>query len=178
MRKLVLLTVLCLAAIAVLDAQRTGGPAGAGPRMRIESVKGAFEIRFFPGDAPKSVAHILGLAKRNYYRGQRIHRVESSLVQFGDQVSRDMSRQAWWGRAGSGTVIGAAEFSKRSHTRGTVSLAHSGNPSNADSQLFIVKSASPHLDGKHVIVGQVVSGMDVVDKLQVADLLRQVVVTE
>lgn len=178
MRKFILLTAFCLAALAVLDAQRATGPAGAGPRMRIESVKGTFEIRFFPADAPKSVAHILGLAKRNYYRGQRIHRVESSLVQFGDQVSRDMSRQAWWGRAGSGIVIGVAEFSKRSHTRGTVSLAHSGNPRNADSQLFIVKAASPHLDGKHVIIGQVVTGMDIVDKLQVTDQLRQVVITE
>jgi cyclophilin family peptidyl-prolyl cis-trans isomerase len=148
------------------------GPAG--PQLVIESAKGTIEVVLFQQDAPKSVAHLLGLVKRNFYRGQRIHRVERTLVQFGDQVSRDMSRRDWWGRAGSGTPIGVAEFSKRSHTRGAVSLAHSGNPSNADSQLFIVKVASAGLDGKHVIVGQVTRGMDVVDRLQVADLLKSV----
>jgi cyclophilin family peptidyl-prolyl cis-trans isomerase len=177
MRRFFLLTVMCLVAIGVLDAQRTGG-APPGPRMTIDTAKGTIDIRLFAADAPKTVAQILGLAKRNFYRGQRIHRVERSLVQFGDPASRDVSRQAWWGRSGSGNVIGVAEFSKRTHARGTVSMAHSGNPANADSQMFILKTATPAYDGKHVIVGQVASGMDVVDRLEVGDVLRQVRVTE
>jgi cyclophilin family peptidyl-prolyl cis-trans isomerase len=177
MRRFFLLTVMCLAAVGVLDAQRTGG-APAGPRMTIDTAKGTIDIRLFAADAPKTVAQILGLAKRNFYRGQRIHRVERSLVQFGDPASRDVSRQAWWGRSGSGNVIGVAEFSKRTHARGTVSMAHSGNPANADSQMFILKTATPSYDGKHVIIGQVTSGMDVVDQLAVGDVLKQVRVTE
>lgn len=170
MRRPLLLLACCLLLTPVLLAQ------GGNPRMVIEMEKGTIEIEFFQSDAPKSVEHVLALARRNFYRAQRIHRVEGSLVQFGDRVSRDMTRRDWWGRSGSGTPIGVAEFNDRSHVRGAVSLAHSGNPANADSQLFIVKRASPGLDGKHVVIGRVVSGMDVVDRLEVTDQLRQVTI--
>jgi len=174
MRRLVLLSTVCLlAVVASVGAQRQGG-VPAGPRLTIETAKGTVAIVLFEADAPKTVAQILGLAKRNFYRGQRIHRVERSLVQFGDPASRDVSRQSWWGRSGSGNVIGVAEFSKRSHVRGTVSMAHGGNAAGADSQMFILKTATPAYDGKHVIVGQVTSGMDVVDQLAVGDVLKQV----
>jgi cyclophilin family peptidyl-prolyl cis-trans isomerase len=146
--------------------------------MAIETVKGAIEIQLFRSESPKSVDHVLDLAKHNFYRGQRIHRVEASLVQFGDPVSRDMSRRDWWGRAGSGSPIGVAEFNKHKNVRGAVGLAHTGNAAYADSQLYICKAAMPSLDGKHVVIGQVVKGMDVVDKLQVADVLRNVTVRE
>lgn len=167
---------LCLAVVAmwaagpVLDARQ----AGSAPVVVFETAKGVFEVEFFPADAPKSVAHIIGLVEKRFYRGQRIHRVTAGLVQFGDPQTRDMTKRDWWGRAGSGRTVGVAEFSKRSHTRGMVSLAHSGNAVNADSQLFILKAASTNLDGKHAIVGRVTRGMDVVDRLAVADVLKQV----
>lgn len=175
MRKVFLLIVMCLVAMAAIDAQRGGD---AGPRMTIETTKGTIEIQFFPAEAPKTVGRIVELAKKNFYRGQRIHRVERSLVQFGDPASRDVTRQAWWGRSGSGSAIGVAEFSKRSHTRGTVSMAYGGRPESADSQMFILKTATPSYNGKYVIVGQVTSGMDVVDQLAVGDILRQVRIAE
>lgn len=173
MRQLVLATVVVLLALTGLDAQR--GPA-AGPIMSIETPKGAIEIQLFQAESPKSVQHILDLVKRNFYRGQRIHRVEASLVQFGDPNSRDVSKKEWWGRAGSNSPIGVAEFNKRKHIRGAVALAHTGNAQYADSQLYIVKAAMPSLDGKHVVIGQVVKGMEVVDKLQVTDLLKVVTI--
>ncbi len=176
MRKHLLLTAACLMTlVALAEGQRGGAP---GPRLVIETARGVVEIQMFASDAPKTVAHILGLAKRNFYRGQRIHRVERSLVQFGDPASRDVSRQAWWGRSGSGNVIGVAEFSRRSHVRGTVSMAHTGNAENADSQMFILKVPAGAYDRKHVIVGQVTRGMDVVDQLAVGDVLKQVRVIE
>lgn len=178
MRKFLLLTTVCLLAVTAAPAAQRQGGASAGPRLTLETAKGVVDIQLFVADAPKTVAQILGLAKRNFFRGQRIHRVERSLVQFGDPVSRDVSRQAWWGRSGSGNVIGVAEFSKRTHTRGTVSMAHSGNPANADSQMFILKTATPAYDGKHVIIGRVVQGMEVVDQLAVGDVLKQVRVIE
>jgi cyclophilin family peptidyl-prolyl cis-trans isomerase len=176
MRTLIALCVVGLAGVTVMGAQRASAPAV--PVVTIETAKGTIEIRLFPSDAPKSVEHILQLVKRNFYRGQRIHRVERTLVQFGDPVSRDVSRRAWWGRASSGNPIGVAEFNKRTHARGAVGLAHSGDPRYADSQLYIVKVASPGLDGKHVVIGQVTRGMDVVDALQVTDVLKQVTVVE
>jgi len=178
MRRVVLACALAFLAFSSSSAQRATPPAppSGDPIMTIETARGLFEIRFFRAEAPKSVAQILQLAGRNFYRGQRIHRVERSLVQFGDPKSRDVSYREWWGRQSSGNPIGVAEFNKRLHERGAVGLAHGGDARGADSQLYILKAASPALNGKHVVVGQVIKGMDVVDKLQVADILKNVTV--
>jgi cyclophilin family peptidyl-prolyl cis-trans isomerase len=140
--------------------------------------KGTFEMELFQSDAPKSVAHLLDLVKRGFYLGLRFHRVTPTLVQIGDPQTRNMRLENVWGTMGSGAAIGVAEISKtRKHVRGTVGLAHSGNPLAADSQIYIMKSASsPSLDGKHAIVGQVIKGMDVVNKLEKADTLRSVTI--
>lgn len=173
MRQLMLATAIALVTLPGLNAQRG---AAAGPIMSIETLKGTIEIGLFQSESPKSVQHILDLVKRNFYRGQRIHRAESSLVQFGDPNSRDVSKKDWWGRAGSNSPIGVAEFNKHKHIRGAVALAHTGSAQYADSQLYIVKVPMPSLDGKHVVVGQVIKGMDVVDKLQVTDVLKVVTI--
>ena len=152
-------------------------PAAPDPILVLETAKGTIEIRLFRSDAPKSVDHLLELMKRNFYRGQRFHRATASLVQVGDPMSRDMSRKDYWGTGNSGSPIGVFELSKkRSHVRGAVGLAHSGNPLGADSQIYIMKTASPGLDGKHAIVGQVTSGMEVVDKIVVTDMIKNATV--
>jgi len=152
-------------------------PAAPDPVLVLETAKGTIEIRLFRSEAPKSVDHLLELMKRSFYRGQRFHRVLPSLVQVGDPTSRDMSRKDYWGTSNSGSPIGVFELSKkRSHVRGAVGLAHSGNPLSADSQIYIMKTASPSLDGKHAIVGQVISGMAVVDKIVVTDMIKNATV--
>jgi cyclophilin family peptidyl-prolyl cis-trans isomerase len=164
-------------AAASVDVAAGAAQNAQAPVMVIETQKGTIEITFAPADAPKSVEHILSLAKTNFYRGQRFHRVTASLAQFGDPGSRDMSRIDYWGSGGSGRPIGIAEFSKRlTHVRGTVALAHSGNPAAADSQLYIMKSASPGLNGKHTIVGRVTAGMAVVDRIVKTDRLVNVTI--
>jgi cyclophilin family peptidyl-prolyl cis-trans isomerase len=160
------------------------GPAaqkspGAGPVFVVETMKGAIEIETYPNEAPKTVDHILALVKRNFYNGQRILRiVPNQLVQFGDPQSRDMTKQAWWGRgfdAGSGKSIGVAEFSKkRLHKIGSVSMAHPGDAREADSQMFISLSAQPKWNSQYTVFGQVISGMDVVRKLAVTDRIIRV----
>ena len=109
----------------------------------LETTKGTIEIETYPGDAPKTVARILELVKRNFYNGLRFHRAEKRLVQIGDPASRDMSRQATWGQGGSGNSIGAGEITKRRHGPGTVAMAHAGDPKFADSQFYITKSRDP-----------------------------------
>jgi peptidylprolyl isomerase len=85
-----------------------------------------------------------------------------------------MSREAWWGRQGSGAPIGVAEISKRRrHVAGSVAMAHAGDPKLADSQFFMVKRASPEYDGKYTVFGRVIGGMDVLQKLQKRDLLKK-----
>jgi peptidyl-prolyl cis-trans isomerase B (cyclophilin B) len=162
-------------------AAAAAAKAGPAPVLTLDTVKGTIEIETFPEDAPKTVAHIVALAKKNFYNGQRFHRAEENfLVQVGDPQSRDMSREGWWGRGpGSGNPIGVAEITKkRRHAPGTVAMAHSGDPKFADSQFYIVMQPRPGLDGKYTIFGRVTSGMDVVKTLRRADILKKVSVKE
>jgi len=158
-------------------AQRQTAPAAAtsaNPVIVVETAKGTFEIELFQKEAPKSVEHILKLVNDNFYRGLRFSRSEASLVQVGDPLTRDVSREAYWGSGGSGNPIGVAEISKtRKHERGTVALAHSGAAQAADSQFYIMKTASPSLDGKYAIIGHVTTpaGMAVVDKIAKKDVV-------
>jgi cyclophilin family peptidyl-prolyl cis-trans isomerase len=138
-------------------------------------VKGNFEIETYPTEAPKSVEHILELVKRNFYNGQRVHRiVPGQLVQFGDPLTRDMTKKQFWGTGGSNRAIGASESSpKHRHVLGAVSLAHPGDPKQADSQMFIMFAAQPKYDGQFTVFGHVTTGMDVVRKLGVNDIIRR-----
>jgi peptidyl-prolyl cis-trans isomerase B (cyclophilin B) len=150
--------------------------AGPAPVIVLETAKGTIEIETFPEDAPKTVEHIIGLVKKNFYNGMRFHRAEENfLVQVGDPQSRDMSREAWWGRGpGSGNPIGVSEITKkRRHAPGTVAMAHVGDPKLADSQFYIIIQPRPGLDGKYTIFGRVTSGMDVVKSLKRADILKK-----
>jgi cyclophilin family peptidyl-prolyl cis-trans isomerase len=144
----------------------------------VETVKGTIQIETYPADAPKTVAHLTALAKRNFYNGQRVHRVvRGFVVQFGDPQSRDMTKRDRWGSGGSGDPVGALEATpRRRHRVGAVALAHPGDPRQGDSQIYIAMAAQPKLDGQFTVFGQVVSGMDVVQKLAVNDIIRRVTV--
>jgi peptidyl-prolyl cis-trans isomerase B (cyclophilin B) len=148
---------------------------GAGPVVVIETTKGTFEFETYPTEAPRTVEHILALVKRNFYNGLRFHRVEPGfVVQVGDPNSRDYTKKHLWGTGGSGKPVGVAELSrKRLHVRGAVAMAHSGNPAQADAQFYVTLSAVPRLDGKYVVFGRVINGMDVVSKIVVGDVIRK-----
>lgn len=168
---------LVAAALATTDLTAQKKPAApaakAEPVIVLETVKGTIEIQLYQKEAPKSVAHILALVRRNFYRGLRFHWVQPGIIQVGDPATRDMTKQDSWGKGGSGQPIGVAEISKRSWTRGTVGLAYLFNdPKQADSQFFINRAANPALAGKYTMIGRVIKGMDVVDKIQRADILK------
>jgi len=172
-----------VAALAVPAGLAAGGDPQAtdGPVLVVETAKGTFEIQTYPDEAPKTVEHILALVKRNFYRGLRFHRVEKGfVVQVGDPQTRNMTLQDNWGkgpRSGSGSPIGVAEFSKTlTHKKGAVAMAHAGDATQADSQFYIMLRASRALDGKYTIWGQVISGMDVVEQLEVTDVLKRMTV--
>jgi peptidylprolyl isomerase len=167
---------LVLVALAVVSVAAQQKSPGAGPILVLETVKGTIEIETYPEEAPKTVARILELVKKNFYNGQRFHRAEPNFViQIGDPVSRDVSRQAWWGRQGSGKPIGVAEITKkRRHVAGAVSMAYPGNDrTEADSQFFILRRAAPEFDGKYTVWGKVLKGMDVVAKIERGDILKR-----
>jgi cyclophilin family peptidyl-prolyl cis-trans isomerase len=158
---------------------------GAGPIIVVETVKGTFEFETYPDEAPKTVEHILRLVNRNFYNGLRVHRlVPGFVVQFGDPQTRDMSKRDSWGRGSasqSGKPIGVAEISKkRTHVLGAVAVAHSGNPADGDSQIYVVTGDNTpntrNLNGKYAVFGKVISGMDAVMKLQETDVIKKMYV--
>ena len=182
-----------IAAIAIgvgLGAQGTGrgrGATAALPVVVFETSKGSFEMEMYPNEAPKSVEHILTLVRRNFYNGLRVHRfVPGFVVQFGDPQTRDMTRKALWGGGGSGRAIGVAEISpKRTHKLGAVALAYDARsgPEGADSQIYIcvngpARYAPPEspVQGNYAVIGQVISGMNVVQQLRELDVIKRATV--
>jgi cyclophilin family peptidyl-prolyl cis-trans isomerase len=175
------IVVLALVAAAARTPSAQQKSPGAGAIVVLETVKGVIEFETYPEEAPKTVARVLELVKKNFYNGQRFHRAEPKfLVQIGDPQSRNMQMIEWWGRSGSGKPIGVSEVTKkRRNVRGAVGIAFAeGDPRGADSQFYILRRAEPGLDAKFTVFGQVISGMDVVDKLQKADILRKASVKE
>lgn len=175
MRSLAIVTfAVGIASLTAAAAAQQKSP-GAGPVIVLETAKGNIEFETYPEEAPRTVARILDLVKKNFYNGQRFHRADPNFViQVGDPASRDMSRAEWWGRAGSGKPIGVAEITKkRKNVVGAVGMGHTGNPAQADSQFYITRRAAPELDGKYTVFGKVIKGQDVVNKIQKGDVLRR-----
>lgn len=179
-RILVVLAAVALVASTTASAQKpapaAAPKAGAGPVLLIDTVKGPVEVELYPSDAPQSVAKILDLVKTNFYRGQRIHHAQAGIVQFGDPLSRNMQKLSEWGFGGSGKRIGVKETSKRTFDRGAVGFAYQADrkPEDADSQIFIIRIANPGINGKYAMLGHVTKGMDVVDKLGMGDVIKNV----
>jgi peptidyl-prolyl cis-trans isomerase B (cyclophilin B) len=153
---------------------------GAGPVIVVETEKGTFEFETYPNEAPKTVAHIIGLINKRFYNGQRFHRVIPGFVaQWGEPLTRDMTKEKLWGGGGSGKPVGVGEFSKlRTHARGAVGLAHPGNAGEGDSQIYVTLSNQPSLSNKYTVFGKVISGMEVVDKIRQPDRIVRVTVRE
>jgi cyclophilin family peptidyl-prolyl cis-trans isomerase len=171
--------VLFVLGLASVAAQQKS--PGAGPIIVLETAKGTIEFETYPEEAPKTVAQIIGLVKKNFYNGQRFHRAEPNFViQVGDPVSRDFSRQTWWGRQSSGKPIGVAEITKKRRlVLGAVAMGYPGtDKAAADSQFFILRRAAPELDGKYTVFGKVLTGQDVVAKIQRGDVLKRAYLKE
>lgn len=176
----VLLVVVAIAAVMV---RITAQPRPDAPRITFDTTAGSFTITTYPLEAPVTVAHIVGLAKKGFYDGLRVHRaLPGFVVQFGDPQTRDEGKRELWGRgpeAASGTPIGEAEISpKRPHVAGAVGVAHLGEPAKADSQIYITLQARPDLDGQYAVFGQVVAGADVPVRLRVGDRILRAIVEE
>ena len=170
----------CLAFLALGFVPRDQTSPGAGPVIVLETAKGNIEFETYPEEAPKTVAQIVGLVKKNFYNGLRFHRVEAGIVQIGDPQTRNMLMKDYWGREASGKPIGAAEITKkRRHIRGAVAMAYPGTDArSADSQFFIDIKPHPEWDGKYTVFGKVIKGIEVADKIQVADVVKKAYVKE
>jgi cyclophilin family peptidyl-prolyl cis-trans isomerase len=164
--------------VALVAAPAFAQAPAAGPVIVVETSRGVFEFETYPAEAPKTVARIVELVKQRFYNGMRIHRVVPGFViQWGDPQTRDMTKKDRWGTGGSGKPIGVAEISKtRTHVLGAVAMAHAGDPSKADSQMYVTLAAVPRLNGQYTVFGKITSGMDVVQKIQAEDVIKRMTV--
>ncbi|MGV3615956.1 MAG: peptidylprolyl isomerase [Fimbriimonas sp.] len=167
---------LLFALCALSLASGQGGKGQTTVKVEIEG-RGDFTIRFASDRAPRTTAHILKLVKSSFYDGQRFHRVEKTpkpfLVQIGDPASKNNDLS---GNGGSGAQIGYEE-SGLPNVAGAVGLGHPvDEPSKGDSQFYVLLDNASFLDGKYTVFGQVVSGMDVVKKIQRGDRVTRITV--
>ena len=122
-----------------------------------------FYVELYPDVAPNTVNNFISLVKKGFYNGLCFHRViEGFMIQGGDPKGN--------GTGGPGYTI-RGEFSKNgfkndlNHKRGVISMARSMMPNSAGSQFFSMHADAPHLDGQYAAFGQVIDGMDVIDKI-------------
>ena len=160
-------------------------------KIHFETDRGEIVAELFDDDAPETVANFVGLATgekewtdpktgekqkgKPYFDGLRFHRVVSNFViQGGDPFTRYDDMKARWGTGGPGFKI-KDELSgkKQVHKRGSLSMAHAG-PGTGGSQFFICHSPQKHLDRKHTVFGQVISGIEVVDQIREGDRMKKV----
>lgn len=172
------LILLCALPLAAAPAARKGKPVSSKPRdyantlATLQTEAGDITIRFFHDKAPKHVANFIDLASKGFYDGTFFHRViPGFMIQGGDPNTKkaDASQYGVGGNVVNGNPVTLkSEFSDISHKRGIVSMARSSDPNSASSQFFIVVKDSPFLDNQYTAFGEVVSGMDVADKIVAA----------
>jgi cyclophilin family peptidyl-prolyl cis-trans isomerase len=154
-RKLVMIFALSLAA-AVPAAAQQADPQNT---IYLNTKDGRITIRLRPDLAPKHVAQIKALTKRGFYDGIVFHRViPGFMAQTGDPTGT--------GTGGSDLPDIPAEFTSTAFKRGSVGMARSSAPNSANSQFFICYEGCGSLTGQYTLFGEVVSGMDVVDKIK------------
>ena len=124
---------------------------------------GTMKIKFYTKDAPKNVANVANLGIKGFYNGLTFHRlIPGFMIQGGDPRGT--------GQGGPGYTV-PAEFSSHKHVKGTMAMARLPDQANpkkesSGSQFYICFAPTPFLDGQYTVIGQLVEGMDVLDKLE------------
>ncbi len=133
----------------------------------IETEKGDLVLELFASDVPVTVNNFVFLAREGFYDGTIFHRViPGFMAQGGDPTG-----------TGTGTpgYSFADEFTEHTHVTGALSMANSGSNTNG-CQFFITYAPQPHLDGKHSVFGQLIKGMDVLEKIEPGDTIIQITI--
>src|SRR5262249_26648158 len=132
---------------------------------------GRVVIKLRPDLAPNHVERFKELSREAFYDGVVFHRViPGFMAQTGDPTGT--------GSGGSDKANLKAEFSRAPHRRGVVSTARTANPNSANSQFFIMLDDNSHLDGQYTVWGEVIEGMDFIDRIKKGDERRNGQVTD
>ncbi len=151
------------------DYERAIARIGKDVTATVNTTRGSFVIQLLPEEATLNVDNFIQLASRGYFNGITIHRVVPNFViQDGDPRGD--------GNGGPGYQI-RCEINEAPYTRAAVGMALSGKDTGG-SQWFVTHSPQPHLDGGYTVFGNVISGMDTVDRIARGDVIRSIVVAE
>jgi cyclophilin family peptidyl-prolyl cis-trans isomerase len=127
----------------------------------IDTNMGAIRVKFFSQTAPKAVENFKGLARKGYYDGVVFHRViDGFMIQGGDPTGTGRGGQSFWGKPFEDECTPSVRFDRK----GLLAMANAGPRTNG-SQFFITLAPTDWLQGKHTIFGEVVGGLDVVEKI-------------
>jgi len=128
----------------------------------LETNQGNIEIKLMPEIAPKACENFTRLAEKGYYNGIIFHRViKGFMIQGGDPTGTGRGGESIWGKPFEDEVSPKAKFDKA----GILAMANAGSSTNG-SQFFITTAATPWLNMKHSIFGEVISGYEVVEKIE------------
>lgn len=137
------------------------------PIVVFETNQGIIEIKLLSDVAPKTCENMVGLVKKGYYDGLIFHRViKNFMIQGGDPTGTGRGGESLWGGKFEDEVRSDVRFDKP----GLLAMANAG-PNTNGSQFFITTIATPWLNMRHTIFGEVVGGMDVVTKIENTDTL-------
>lgn len=163
-----LLVLTVVTAAASVYVWRRGAGLRSYVSLTVETSKGSFSVRVYPDLAPRVVSQFLQLIELGFYDGLSWHRVDDWIVQTGDPATA--------GRNDHRAVMPPFEMSTAlPNRRGAIGLARSQDPASATSQFYILKTDAPWLDSKYPVFGRVVSGMEVVDKLESGDKVLRII---
>jgi peptidylprolyl isomerase len=153
------LLICALAATAMSFSAAHAQTGNAANTVRMETTKGTVTFVLRADLAPKHAERIKTLAREGFYNNAPFHRViDGFMAQTGDGDRGDGTGKSKYPNL-------TAEFSNVPFKRGIVGMARSQNPNSANCQFFIMYADAPHLNGTYTVVGEVTSGMDVVDRL-------------
>ena len=143
---------------------------------KIVTPKGTMKVELYAKEVPNTVDNFVKLAKSGFYDGLRFHRViPNFVIQGGCPYSRNLGDPRV-GTGGPGWHIKCETQAERQyHDRGVLSMAHAGKDTGG-SQFFIChnRENTQYLDGVHTCFGQVVEGLDVIDKIAAGDLIEKI----
>jgi peptidyl-prolyl cis-trans isomerase B (cyclophilin B) len=130
----------------------------------IKTAYGEMTIAFWPDVAPKTVENFKKLARSGFYDGTAFHRVIKGFMIQGGCPNTKAGESGMPGTGGPGWKV-KAEFNKKPHVRGVISMARSSDPDSAGSQFFLCHGNAGFLDGKYTAFGELVKGDDVLEKI-------------
>lgn len=146
--------------------------------VTIHTAKGDIVLDLYPNDAPKTVQNFATLAKKGYYNGLKFHRVEPGFViQGGDPNGDGSGRYSIFGPTFADELNPDTESYKAGYQEGVLAMANRG-PNTNGSQFFIMLANNDSLPKAYTIFGKVKSGLDVVHKISVGDVMTSVEVNE